>query len=312
LIVAVLLFLAINDSLQAYNPTLALEMAHVSGMSYCKMDAITSMTCGQHCNALKGKVNWLRYYNKPTIGGDLSYGMYVDHSNKLLIVAFRGTNTVWQLTSEIATSFDVDYKLHNIPKAVVAKYFYDGYKNNLRSDMQTYLKKYYASYPSYQVVFTGHSLGGALCTHAALDAVMSGIVSSSKVMVYNFGSPRVGNYAFASKVKELIPNFYRITHRKDLVPHVPPCRIGLNGKCITGEGNIDYTLNLSPIWYAWHVAGEVHYTDDSHYTTACSGGEDPKCSDQYALTACNTDDHNRYLGLTMGGGGCAAGTAFWE
>ena len=44
---------------------------------------------------------------------------------------------------------------------------------------------------------TGHSLGGALATLFALDAVTS-LASPRDVCVTTFGSPRVGNRAFAA------------------------------------------------------------------------------------------------------------------
>jgi len=43
-------------------------------------------------------------------------------------------------------------------------------------------------------------LGGALSTLAAHDMILSGVVDRSQVMLYNFGSPRVGNVVFAFNV----------------------------------------------------------------------------------------------------------------
>jgi hypothetical protein len=37
-----------------------------------------------------------------------------------------------------------------------------------------------------------------------------------------FGQPRVGNAAFASYFAEYVPKTIRVTHERDIVPHLPP------------------------------------------------------------------------------------------
>lgn len=37
-----------------------------------------------------------------------------------------------------------------------------------------------------------------------------------------FGQPRIGNAAFASYYSRMVPNTFRITHERDIVPHLPP------------------------------------------------------------------------------------------
>jgi hypothetical protein len=63
---------------------------------------------------------------------------------------------------------------------------------------------------------TGHSLGGALATLAASAAPSDGI---SFVATYTFGSPRVGDTAFAGSIAGL--PLYRVVNDVDLVPHLP-------------------------------------------------------------------------------------------
>ena len=40
-------------------------------------------------------------------------------------------------------------------------------------------------------------------------------------MMYNFGSPRVGNKIFKQDYDKIVPNSWRITTLKDIVPTVP-------------------------------------------------------------------------------------------
>lgn len=65
-----------------------------------------------------------------------------------------------------------------------------------------------------QLIFTGHSLGGALATLAARDA---GRFAS----VYTFGQPRVGDKIFASQYKMLISEHFRVVHNNDIVARIP-------------------------------------------------------------------------------------------
>ena len=39
--------------------------------------------------------------------------------------------------------------------------------------------------------------------------------------MYNFGSPRVGNAAFARAYNQSVPNSWRITNKLDVIPRVP-------------------------------------------------------------------------------------------
>jgi predicted lipase len=49
-------------------------------------------------------------------------------------------------------------------------------------------------YQGFTVTFTGHSLGGALASLAALRTVLERLRDSSQIKLYTFGQPRVGNH----------------------------------------------------------------------------------------------------------------------
>jgi hypothetical protein len=72
------------------------------------------------------------------------------------------------------------------------------------------------------IFFTGHSLGAALATLAAVRFAAQG--------VYAFGSPRVGNASLAARLRD-VPVF-RIAHGNDVVCTVPPEFLGF---CHVGE-----------------------------------------------------------------------------
>eukprot|EP01031_Cornospumella_fuschlensis_P035660 gene35660-43249_t len=137
--------------------------------------------------------------------------------------------------------------------------------NNVRSLLAEYE-------PTYKVVVTGHSLGAALATFTSVELVYNNVTASNGVILMNFGSPRVGNKKFAVYASDLLVHRNRVTHHKDIVPHLP--------------------------WYPYyeHILGEW-YEDGDGVLRECSGYEDPNCSFQWYST--NVKDHMVYLGLNV-------------
>lgn len=100
--------------------------------------------------------------------------------------------------------------------------------------------------PGYKIVSTGHSLGGAVATLAAAYLRADG----NAVDLYTYGSPRVGNEAFANFVSAQAGAEWRVTHGDDPVPRLPPIIFGY--RHTTPEywldgGSFDVTYNLDEI-----------------------------------------------------------------
>ncbi|CAB5368869.1 unnamed protein product [Rhizophagus irregularis] len=77
--------------------------------------------------------------------------------------------------------------------------------------------------PTFQVGFTGHSLGGALATLSALDAIHKApeLAKNENLFLTTFGQPRVGDKKFAKFVDENIKAIRTIV-RGDPIPRLPP------------------------------------------------------------------------------------------
>lgn len=74
------------------------------------------------------------------------------------------------------------------------------------------------------LVVTGHSLGGALATLAALDLAKEGLPVAA---VYTFGTPRPGGSAFRDDYDALLGAVtYRLVLGDDIVPTVAPSMLG--------------------------------------------------------------------------------------
>lgn len=95
------------------------------------------------------------------------------------------------------------------------------------------IRRYFEGKNPTRIHIVGHSLGGALAT---LAAEMLGSAGVAEVMLYTFGSPRVGDRGFAEALSGSIGarNIYRVYHPADPVPmlpvfpflHVPPGQAG--------------------------------------------------------------------------------------
>jgi pimeloyl-ACP methyl ester carboxylesterase len=98
--------------------------------------------------------------------------------------------------------------------------FYSAYLDEADTILSTLvtLKK---KYPSYRIVTTGHSLGGALAQIAATDLRIKGY----EVTTYTYGSPRLGNDKLCKFISNAGTN-YRVTHLDDPVPRLPLMLMG--------------------------------------------------------------------------------------
>jgi Lipase (class 3) len=63
-----------------------------------------------------------------------------------------------------------------------------------------------------------HSLGGAIASLAALDAVVSGTLSSNNTLVITYGSLHVGDQSFADAYTPQVPFSLRVANLCDFVP----------------------------------------------------------------------------------------------
>lgn len=192
-------------------------------------------------------------------------------SQKTIYVSFRGSESIqnWLDNLDVKTT---TYPLCN--GCEVHEGFYKAQQSCFK-DVLAEVKSLKQKYPSYSVIVTGHSLGAALATLTAMDLQNNGI---SGIRMFNFGSPRVGNDAFAAWGSSYLSDFSRVTHHKDMVVHSPM--------------HERFT----------HVSHEWYQPSDAVDLSACTGYEDPNCSYQWHITS--IDDHLNYLGLELGEGGC--------
>uniref|UniRef100_A0A0K0E786 Lipase_3 domain-containing protein n=1 Tax=Strongyloides stercoralis TaxID=6248 RepID=A0A0K0E786_STRER len=145
----------------------------------------------------------------------------VSHTDKAIIISFRGSDGFFQLTQE-ATGEIFSKPIHFITGGAVSPYFYNAFNDVWSKGLKDSFLCLKNTYPQYKVFVTGHSLGGAMACLCAATIVKSGYVLSNNVVLYTMGEPRVGNDAFVEGFDKLKIEAYRIIHSHDLVPHLPP------------------------------------------------------------------------------------------
>lgn len=137
--------------------------------------------------------------------------VYVWKIDDTIYVTFRGTSSIKDVIK------DLNIKRTRIcGKIKVHKGFYTQFKSvqikltKLLMKMTTDVKR---------IVFSGHSLGGALAQIAA--AYYGDVFEELFIACYTFGSPRVGNSHFVEWFTKSVDDHVRIAHDRDPIPMIP-------------------------------------------------------------------------------------------
>ena len=198
-------------------------------------------------------------------------------SDDRIVLSVRGTESLENWIENL--------KLYRTDRAMscsgcrVHSGFYDVWAS-LQPSLMQQLDAVRQRYPNAPLTLTGHSLGAAV-------AILGGYILERDLSipvqaVYTFGSPRVGNAAFASTHPVGGGRQWRITHHRDVVPHLPEKLLGFR-----------------------HTATEVFYANATQRGVICdgSGEDDTNGADQYSF-AFSVYDHLHYYGQTIGENGC--------
>ncbi|KYK54234.1 hypothetical protein DCS_06191 [Drechmeria coniospora] len=192
--------------------------AQHAAATYCNTkDGINHrIECGGSCPLIEAAGTDIQlYYVFSGTVFDVNGYVSVDHQRKEIVIAFRGSwsarNWIWNF---VAAWSDCPYAR----ECKVHTGFYTTWRvvsDGVTSVVQQLMKKFDA----YKVVTTGHSLGGALATIAAVELRYFNKIS---VDAYTYGAPRIGNSIFANFASAQTGTIYRITHGGDFVPRLPP------------------------------------------------------------------------------------------
>ena len=263
-----ILLLILNSGLALYNVTQSEISVWLSAAAYCETESYPTMKIGGPANNFIFKDT---IYSKKT---DMLGFTGIIHNTKTIYVIFRGSSSLLNWIDDIEIR-KVPYKTF-LPECQNCKVHNGFYRTTISVKNKTIdsiltLKKIY---PRYSVICTGHSLGAAIAQLMCMELNKVGIYSS----VYNYGQPRVGEINYSKFVNKKMRNFWRFTHNRDIVVHVPPRK------------DLDY----------YHSCVEI-FQDEYGNIKTCSNTdcEDNKCADRYKLYQTNEKDHEIYLGHKM-------------
>ncbi|GKU85533.1 hypothetical protein SLEP1_g199 [Rubroshorea leprosula] len=203
-----------------------------------------------------------------------------------IVIAFRGTQE-HSIQNWIEDLFwkQLDLNYPGMPDAMVHHGFYFAYHNTtLRPAILNAVKQAKEIYGDIDIMATGHSMGGAMAAFCGLDLTVNH--EAKNVQVMTFGQPRIGNAAFASYYRQLVPNTIRVTNDHDIVPHLPPYYSYFPQKTyhhFPREVWL-YNIGLESLVY------EVEKICDK-------SGEDPTCS--RSVTGNSISDHLVYYGVEL-------------
>lgn len=166
-----------------------------------------------------------------------------------IVIAFKGSSSIkdffYNINTTLITTEDIKGKIH--------KGFYELLAKGNTVDK---LSNLIENYPDEtKVVFTGHSLGGALASLMA--SYCQNKFGSDKISLVTFGSPRVGNYNFSTT----ITNSNRIINDKDPVSLLPfpPRYTHLSPRQLLGDSGVfhGFTLNAHKISMYYDLLSET-------------------------------------------------------
>ncbi|KAH6600778.1 hypothetical protein BASA61_002196 [Batrachochytrium salamandrivorans] len=179
-----------------------------SAAIYCDVvNMHSSWTCGELCQGETAHAVILAPLKSPrTETSGSSVGIVtLHHLTRSIVVAFRGMKfprnwaSHYRLVTTDASKYRQKGSRVKIPKGVKVHNGFQKIYKGLRDQVQWGLQIATGLHPDYKIYFTGHSLGGALVTLAAMDSALSfGPLKVKQMHLLTYGSPRIGNKEWAN------------------------------------------------------------------------------------------------------------------
>jgi hypothetical protein len=268
-IVSVLFLLAFLGNTEAYiynyKNEIGLRATYLSAVTYCPQDSVLDWSC-YWCSKIPNFNLIQTFWDNFT--STFCYFGQMDNNGEY-ILAFEGSQDTQDLMIDLNFSKLVPYKRH--PTAKVHSGFWTAY-TSVRNEIYGLIN----SHTIGSISVVGHSLGGALATIASLDLVEELELNSVKMI--SLGAPRVGNLDYSKLYLDSVSDFFRLTHARDPIVHLPYRLMGFT-----------------------HIGNEIFYPDNTLDYIECTEGENPRCANSVAKDPLNFTDHGYYMNIKVSG-----------
>ncbi|RUP42712.1 Alpha/Beta hydrolase protein [Jimgerdemannia flammicorona] len=260
-----------NDGIpvSTHRVTTLKNYARLASTAYCVVGTENGpFTCGSYCDDFP-ETTIVKTFNTPKTS---SIGFVArNDNNKAIYVAYRGSANLGSFIQ------DAKFVLTDYPPVAGAKVHYGFLEDQKETREIVYdaVVQEMEKHEDYTLYMLGHSLGGTAAVLQALDFYQNAGYDSSKMVVYTYGEPRIGNPAFVDYVDSLPIKFFRTVNRNDIVPHLPPENFGYQH-----HGNEHWIENAS---------GDV---------VLCSTNEDSSCADS-VVPFTSISSHLMYWDIKM-------------
>ncbi|KXN65591.1 alpha/beta-hydrolase [Conidiobolus coronatus NRRL 28638] len=184
-----------------------------AGAAYCNKRSLLNWNC-DNCNGYTTGSSETVYFSKQktSAAGYLT----VNKNKKLIVLSYRGTKDIVNWLYNLDFSFvsaDLDWPYNN---AGIHSGF-DATTKSLLSNSTDAIQNALGKYPTFKVVFTGHSLGGALAALTAFRLAQNGVIPWEKINLITYGQPRLGTPEFADFLNAQAWTSTRVTSYGDLI-----------------------------------------------------------------------------------------------
>lgn len=199
---------------------------------------------------------------------------YERTSNQIFLVYRSTVLTEWRSVMVDFTFDKVDaVDARGTKHGQVHRGFRDAWVGLESSGVEASLNALMQAHPTAELVFVGHSLGGALATFAAAQVSSR---TGKPVLLYTYGSPRLGDRQYGDWFATLPITYYRHVTADDPVPHAPRL---LQGYVHVASGQ--------ELWFEDLAARKPR---------VCPRGENDQCANTVKLATNFAGAHATYLG----------------
>ena len=262
-----------SDDPTKFSADRAKLFATFSNAAYCSAQSINAWDCAP-CTRADPTFKVSKVINGPTAQTQVFIGSSNTTSDTgNIVISFRGSETFVNWLHDL--NFPKKDAYPKCDGCAVHEGFLSAW-TEIQDQVIQEVTALLASMPNALLFVTGHSLGAALAVLCATELGASKHSLGKKVEgVYTFGQPRVGNQAFHDFYGTGTRVSWRVTHNRDIVPHLPLEAMGFH-----------------------HTSTEVFYNENFSTVRICDGsGEDKKCSDQFDVPSIS--DHLHYMNMSI-------------